>query len=197
MSKLYGRRNGVWSPASNKGAVRYQGAWNNFGAVTPPAYEAVTFPTATPNTLDGVDGSDTYTLGLKFDIANAKLCYGARWYAPTNTPLPNGLPHRITLWDTITEVDLATKTFTPIPGVSQDILFDTPYSLSAVPTTYVISVFSWHYTHRSPTPSSGWELLSPSGNVSGYEGRLGVSGTNTYPSVVLNSWYYISPLVGT
>lgn len=195
MSKIYGRRNNAWVAASNKGSVRYAGSWNDFGTVVVPAYESVSFTNPVPNTTDNVDGNDVYTLGIKFRVTVSKPCYGVRWRVPDTAPLPNGNPHVASLWDRETEQLLLSKSFTPTPGQYQDILFDSTINLDPSPAEYVVGVYMWHYVHRAPEPSSGWTLVSPSGNIQAYEGRL-ASG-NGYPSVVLNAWYYVTPLVGT
>jgi hypothetical protein len=198
MSKIYGRRNGLWSPASNKGAARYGGVWNAFGDTTPPPlYEAVNYTNPGPSILDGNDNT-VYTLGAKFYLMTAKPCYGLRWYTPTFTPPPNGLQHRASIYNRLSEEEIVGKNFdTTVNNDYMDILFDSPVNLSASPTDYVAAIFMSHYVYRVPTPSTGWDLTSPSGNVHIEESRLVAWIQPDYPASVTNAWYYISPLIGT
>jgi len=204
MSVIKGRRSGAWVNASNQGKVRYEGAWDDFGASAPVLTETLTWPYQ-PTGVDGVDGSTYYAMGAEFALTGGvgqRDCLGIQWRAPTNTPNP-GLPtvnHRVMLYRKQDNSLLASKEFTPVPGQYNNVMFDSPVRLlDGFTYDYVAAVYTWHYVFASPPGAPGtWVVKSPSNNVFHEVSRLGVS--NSPPSSssslnVFNSFYYVSPIV--
>ncbi|MEV6344133.1 DUF4082 domain-containing protein [Actinoplanes sp. NPDC051851] len=161
------------------------------------AVEYLTWPNE-PTLTNGYDGSNSYSMGIKFTLTAASACPGVRWRVPDSLESPAGGTHVVSVWDRLTETRLAYKEFTPVAGGYQNILFDTPLSLSAG-TEYVASVHTVHYVYSAPTPTSGWTLQSPSGVLQATESKLAISdsGPATYPSGSYSAWYYVSPLIGS
>lgn len=187
---------GAWVDSPNfKGAVRVGGSWVDFGP-SGATYERLTFPDP-PTLLNGNDSNQDYNLGLRFSVDVPSLCYGVSWIRTPNaiTSTPSGGSHVAALWSVDTEARLEFKNFTPVAASdNQDVLFDTPFSLSASPTLYVISIFTRDYVYRA---SGGVELVSPSGNIQADVGRLSANVSPlVYPSNAQAAYYYISPLVG-
>lgn len=160
------------------------------------AYEALVWPNE-PTLTDGNDGTD-YTMGTRFSLAAPSNCVGVRWRAPDTPSIPGGEGLSVQIWVALTETLIASKTFAaPAAGQYVDVLFDTPIALAAA-TNYVASVHTRNYVFSTPTPSSGWVLVSPSGNLSGDESKLANYGAGpVYPGGTFTAWYYVSPLIET
>ncbi len=199
MTALKARELGAWKPTTTAGSVRTGGDWSSF---TPgdgvPELEALAWANPVPNLTNASDGAGdpiVYTMGIRFHLLQAATCHGVRWRVPdTVTPAPAG-GHQVSLWNAGTSAQAALKTFTPTPGVYQDVLFDTPVDLVAAPQEYVAAVTTVRYVHRAPDPASGWLVESPSLNVRGDKGRLVTGPTAAYPSSGSDALYYVSPLV--
>lgn len=158
------------------------------------AVESLAWP-AEPSLTDG-DDAENYTLGGQFYVLADTPCEGARWRVPDSVANPTGTgTHAIALWNANTEVRLAYKEFVPTPGVYQDIFFDAPVTV-VVGQEYVITVHTRHYVYRLPAPTSGWAVVTPSGNCSHERSRLTATGTPTvFPGGTFNAWYYVAPLL--
>jgi hypothetical protein len=194
MSTAKARVAGTWVDTNLAGYARVTGAWQEFGPeISGPAYESIMWPNE-PSIADADDGAD-YNMGLRFHLLQSKLCYGVRWRVPSAVENPAG-GHVASIWDRVTETRLAFKSFVPVPGGYQDILFDTPILLDAAPSEYVASMFTRHYVFSPTTPSVDWLVQSPSLNVRGDLGKLSAGNAGTYPASNFNSWYYVSPLIG-
>jgi hypothetical protein len=157
------------------------------------AYEELVWP-GVPTDTDLVDPGETYNMGIRFSLVNAKPCYGISWRVPDSVSTPPFGIHVAKIWRVSDEVQMASKEFTPTPGVSQQVLFDATVNLAAL-TNYVASVHTQHYVFRA---SGGVWPTSPSGNVVTDESRL-VSSVNpaTYPASAGSALYYVSPLIET
>lgn len=186
---------GAWVDATKVGKVRIGGAWVDFGPVG-VGYEGLSWSPSTPASTDLNDGGTAYNMGIRFHVVAGKNCVGGRWRVPTTVASPGGSGHEISLWRVSDQARLTSKVFTPVTGGYQDVLFDTPVALTAA-TDYIIAVFTNHYVFTSPSPSSGWSVLSPSGNVVADQSALVVGDTTSYPSSNFNGWYYMGPLVST
>lgn len=195
MSTAKARISGAWVDTTIEGSARISGAWVPYGPTGGPSYESLAWPSE-PSLTDGND-NENYAMGAQFHLLAAKLCYGVRWRVPDTVVNPSSGTHAVAIWD-LAPTRLAYKTFTPVPGGYQDILFDTPISLSAAPVEYVASVLTRHYSFRVPSPSSGWLVESPSLNVRHDLSRLSsTSDPTTIPGGAFNAWYYVSPIIGT
>lgn len=191
MSRLNTRTAGAWAPSSSSGAARVAGAWVPFGPDVDPGdtYERVTWP-APPSSTDLVDGSSLYNMGLRFALVAPQACAGITWRAPDTTPDPPG-GHLASVWNWDTGVRLASKAFTPTPGVDQDVVFDSPLSLTTG-VNYAAAVYTGHYVFHTGT----WNVTTPSGNAQGDRGVLVAdAGADAFPDDLFNSWYYVGPLM--
>lgn len=191
MGLLHARKAGAWVDSTQAGMVRYNGSWENFG----PSgfdYEAIDWGT-TPSNTDANDGSQAYNMGVEFSLVASKDIVGVQWRVPDSVVNPQGFSHNVSLWDVNSEVRLANKDFTPVPGGLQDILFDLPYA-GVLSVNYIAAVYTNHYVFRSGSPAG---LDSPSGNVVASSGVLVPynSGPNIFPDGSFSSIYYVSPLV--
>jgi hypothetical protein len=193
MSTAKARVSGAWVDTELVGAARVSSAWVPYGPSGSPATESLSWPFE-PSLTDGND-NENYVMGGQFHLLTAKLCYGVRWKVPDSVETPSSGTHAVALWD-LAPLRLAYKTFTPVPGGYQDILFDSPVALSATPVEYVVSVLTRHYSFRSPTPSSGWLVESPSLNIRHNVSKLSASSDpTTFPGGSFSSWYYVSPIM--
>lgn len=196
MSQAKVRVSGAWVDTNAVGAARVAGASIPFGPADGGGYEGLTFPDP-PSLLNGNDANQDYNLGLRFSVDVDSLCYGVRWVRTPNaiTSTPSGGSHVAGLWTVVGETRLAFKNFVPVAASDdQDILFDTPVALTANPTLYVVSIFSRDYVYRN---SGGVEIVSPSGNAQGDQGRLASNiSPLTFPASVQAAFYYVSPLIG-
>lgn len=169
-----------------------------------PTYESLSWPSA-PTVTDSVDGSTYYAMGAEFNLSAGfhRDCLGIEWNpAPSNTPNPGSptVSHYAQLFQQSDGAKLAEKSFTPTPGVKNEIFFDTPAPLLGYgEESYYAIIYTWHYVFRFPPGGSGtWEVTSPSGMIHHVNSRLqdmnapasSASGWGTF-----NSWYYISPIV--
>lgn len=195
MSIMKTRVSGAWVDSDRVGSVRLGGSTIEYGPSGSPSYEALAWGNPVPNLLDADDGSTRYNMGVIFGVVAGKNCVGVQWRVPTNAPSPTNTPfpvgHSVSLWNADTEVLMESKTFTPVPGGYQDIIFDTERAL--VPgTNYIAAVYTFHYVHRA----GSWPVTSPSGNIVADNGRLVAdAGPSAFPSGTFNAWYYVSPLV--
>jgi hypothetical protein len=196
MTSLKARVSGAWVTTATAGAARLGGVTIPFpSGGGGPTYEALDFVDP-PTLTTGNDSNQDYNMGIRFSSAAARLCYGIRWRVPDVLAggAPNGGSWIASLWTTVGEIRVASKVFTPVAGSTQDILFDSPYALTALPELYVAAIFTRDYTFR---PSAGIDRQSPSGNIVGDQGKLAASGNPlTFPSSTFAAYYYISPLVG-
>jgi hypothetical protein len=159
------------------------------------ATEALAWPNP-PTSTDLADGSDAYNMGIEFAVLAARDCRGVSWRVPDSVATPPGGAHVASLWRVSDQTQLASKTFTPVPGGDQAVLFDAVVGLSTL-ERYIAAVYTVHYVFSAPTPSSGWTVTSPSGNVVADAGRLIPfnGGPGQFPNGTFNSWYYVGPLV--
>ncbi len=158
------------------------------------SYESLAWPSG-PASTNNVDGSQAYHMGARFHLLDGAECVGARWWVPDTVPTPPGGTHYFTLWRVSDETLLAQKSFTPVPGGDQDVLFDTPVTLSAVSEEYVVAVYTIGYVFRSVTPP--FLVESPSLNIRHDRSALVPwnAGTVSYPDGDFAAWYYVSPLI--
>lgn len=155
------------------------------------AYEGLAWA-ANPSATDLADVGATYNMGIRFALVEGADCVGIRWRVPDTVSTPPGGTHVASVWSVVGETRLRSKDFTPVPGGFQDILFDTPVTLSAA-TNYVAAVHTQHYVFRA---SGGVFPSSASGNITSDESRLVANDDPaTYPSSSGSALYYVSPLV--
>jgi hypothetical protein len=160
----------------------------------------------TPAVPDGVDGSSYYALGAQFNLSTGfhRDCLGIEWNpAPTNTPNPGSptVSHSAMLFRVSDGARLAYKEFTPVPGVKNEIFFDSSVPLLGFgEEEYVAVIYTHHYVFRTPPGGAGtWEVLSPSGMIHHTTSRL--YDTPTPPTTLsvsfgtFNAWYFVSPIV--
>lgn len=191
---LKARVSGAWVDTEATGAVRLGGVTVPFGPEPGgPTLESVTWPD--PPTLTNADDNTTYTMGIRFSLVTAKLCYGITWRVPDAVAPTQFIgDHLAALWEVAGETRLAAQVFTPVPGGEQQILFAEPVALSAGPVQYVASVHTRRYVFRN---GGGVWPTSPSGNVVTDQGKLVADSPPTvYPGGTFGTpWYYVSPLV--
>jgi hypothetical protein len=193
MSTAKVRVSGAWVDTELTGKHRVAGAWEDFGPSGGPTLETLSWPSP-PSLTDGDDG-ENYSMGALFHLLESKLCYGVEWKVPDTVVNPSSGTHAVALWD-LAPIRLAYKTFTPVPGTVQQIIFDTPVSLLAAPSEYLVSVLTRHYSFRAPSPSSDWLVESPSLNIRHNSSRLSAtSDPTTIPGGSFNAWYYVSPIM--
>ncbi len=171
-------------------------AWVNFApGGGGPTLEALSWPSP-PSNPNGQD-SVTYSLGMRFNLVTAKSCYGVQWRVPDTPVAPAGGVYYAKLWSFDSQSELAATSFTPAAaGSYQSVLFTGAVALSASPSQYVASIFTRGYNFRAPSPSTGWVVTSPSGNIRGDQARLFEGNTpSAWLNQSFNAWYYISPLV--
>lgn len=193
MSIMKVRSGGLWVDTDKTGSVRYQGATEPYAPAGGPSTETLAWPSE-PTLTDGND-NENYVMGAQFHLLQGKLCYGVRWKVPDSVENPSSGTHAVALWD-LAPLRLAYKTFTPVPGGYQDILFDTPVALLAAPVEYVVSVLTRHYSFRTPSPTSGWLVESPSLNIRHDLSKLSASSDpTTFPGGAFSAWYYVSPIM--
>lgn len=197
--RLKARVGGAWVDTDQVGAVRVAGAWVPFAPPSGPSYETLDWPNP-PTETDANDGAGAYyALGAQFHLVTGKACLGVEWRVPDSAPDPGALSHRAALWDVATNNLLTSKSFAPVPGGDQEIMWDAPVVLDGAPAEYVVSVYTWHYVYSAPTPGSGWLVRSPSLNVR-HEGSRLTGPRLDYPTTLsgwgaFNTWYYIAPLI--
>jgi hypothetical protein len=157
--------------------------------------EALAWPNP-PTSTDLADGSDAYNMGIEFAVLVARDCRGISWRVPDSVVNPPGGAHVASLWRVADQALLQSKAFVPVPGGDQAIAFDAVVGLSPA-ERYIAAIYTNHYVFSAPTPSSGWTVTSPSGNVVADTGRLIPfnGGPGQFPNGTFNSWYYIGPLV--
>lgn len=190
------RISGAWVDSTSVGKVRISGAWVDFGPPAGGGYEGLSWPSE-PSNANAQDGDQDYVMGIKFRLTTAKPCYGIKWRVPDGLATPVAGVYNASLWKTSDTSRVANINFTPVAGGYQEILFSAPTSNLLTATDYVAAVYTNHYSFRAPSPSSGWHVMSPSGNVDAYEACLATGGPNVYPNNNFNGWYYVAPLIGT
>lgn len=150
-----------------------------------------------PTLTDAVDSGQTYSMGIRFSVVASVACRGIQWRVPDTVSAPPLGTHFVTLWRVSDATLLATKAFTPTPGVYQDVMFDAPVTI-AVGLDYIAAVYTQHYVFHA---SGGSYPKSPSLNSVGDQGRLAADSSgvpaNTFPAGVFNAWYYVSPITDT
>lgn len=195
MTSMKLRVSGDWVDSTATGSVRINGETIDYGPPdVGPTYESIVWPNE-PTLVAADDGASTfYNMGIRFHLLASKQCVGVRWRVPDTVAEPTG-GHAVGLYNVTDQSLMRSKDFTPTPGQYQDILFDTPATLSIAPQEYVVSVWTRYYVYSPPTPSDGWLVRSPSLNVRGDDGVLGGGARLSYPSGRFNSWYFVAPLV--
>ncbi len=197
------RQGGAWVGSALAGKVRVGGAWVDFGPGGGATTETLAWPSP-PSSTDLDDGvGSSYGMGAQFYLSAGvtKNCLGVRWRVPDSVTAPGSPPtsHHAQLYRASDGAQLADEVITPTPGGDQDFLFTSPVALSdGLAEEYVAVVYTRHYVHRAPSPSSGWDVQSPSGNVHHQISRLIVSSavpTSLATWSSQNAWYYISPIV--
>jgi hypothetical protein len=185
------RVGGVWVNSTKAGFYRSGGSWVAFGP-SGGTSETITWPSE-PTSIDLVDGTQSYNMGIGFTLSANKSGLGVRWRVPTTVSTPGGSEgHVVGIWNATTTTLLVSKAFTPATGGYQNVLFDTPISLTSG-TSYVATVYTQHYVFRSSTAS----VSSPSGVLTVSGGRLIPynGGATTFPSTTSNSWFYVAPII--
>lgn len=157
------------------------------------ATETLTWANATPATLDQVDGTQCYQLGIRFTSATAQTCSGVQWRVPTTVAAPQGGPHAVAIWNVSSGLRVAYQEFTPVTGGYQNVTF-TGITLSAG-VTYIACVYTNHYAFRS----GGVAVSSPSGNLTSDSAMLlpyngGAAGA-LIPTTTSTTNFYVSPIV--
>jgi hypothetical protein len=160
------------------------------GGATP---EAVAWPDP-PSLLDAED-SDTYNMGLEFSITAGSdgSWVGNEWNpAPLTNVAPAGGSYIAKAWNSDT-TELASKIFTPTPGVKNQVMFDTPVTVTPG-VSYIASMYTKRYVFLS---NIVWNQTSPSGRIHADKGRLTSdnSGVGTFPGGSYQAIYFISPLI--
>lgn len=185
---------GTWTSLTKSGKAYIGGAWVAFGPAGGSEY--LTWSAGEPTSTDLNDGTQCYNMGLVFSLVATKNCTGVRWRVPDTVATPNGT-HAVAIWADVADTRVAYKEFTPVTGGYQNVLFDSPVSLTSG-TNYVAAVYTNHYVLRSGSPSG---FTSPSGNIVAGTGRLASynSGAATAPRPPdpFSSTYYVSPICAT
>lgn len=164
------------------------------------AYEALAWSNSTPATLDQVDGTQCYNMGIRFALVAAKNAAGVQWRAPTTLAAgAGGGVYAVAIWNLVTGVRVAYQEFTPTAGIYQDIIFTTlgtptPVALLSG-TNYAAVVYTNHYAFRG----SAAVASSPSGNVTSDSGIFvayngGAAGAPV-PTTTTGTLFYVSPLI--
>lgn len=163
------------------------------------AVEALTFPDP-PTETDLEDGGQAYNMGIRFSLGEAGPCPGIEWRVPDSVSTPPGGTHVASLWLVDTGARVAAVDFDPSAavGTKLQIPFAEPIDLAAA-TEYVAAVYTVHYVFTTGT--GNLPATSPSGNITGDQGRLatwaGGGNPGTYPGDPFNAVYHVSPLIGT
>lgn len=193
MAIMKTRVGGVWTNTNKKGSARLDGVTYPYAPSGPViTTESVVWPQE-PAFPDNADGTQTYNMGIQFSLLAPKSGVGVRWRVPNTVLAPQGGEgHVASIWRVSDQVRIASKVFTPTPGVYQDVLFDIPPALAAS-TFYVAAIYTRSYVYRASSAS----VTSPSGNLTVSGGRLVPfnAGSNMYPDGQYNTWYYIAPIV--
>ncbi len=194
MSRLKVRVAGAWVDSDKSGAVRYNNTTVPYGPPGGLSYETIDW--ISPPALTVGDDSTTYSMGVQFSVVASKTCSGLQWRVPdAPLPAPTGGVYYALLFSISPAIQLVKKTFTPVAGDFQDILFDTPVSVSAG-TDYIAAVLTRKYSFRAASSVGGFPLTSPSGNIVGAVGKLSeTSDPDTVPGGSFQSIYYISPII--
>lgn len=195
MARMKIRVAGAWVDSNRQGKVNYQGSDLAYGPPAGPTYETINL--GTPTLTDLQDGDQAYNMGMEFSIVASRLAYGVSWRVPDSVVTPPGGTHAVAIWNDDTNTRVGYKEFTPVPGGFQDILFDTPITVSNG-INYVVSVYTMKYVFKAGAPSG---LTSPSGNIVAGTGRLatynGGAINAPIPEDSFSSTYFVSPLLGT
>ncbi len=195
MARFKVREAGAWVDTDRVGKVNYQGSDVAFGPALVPTYEAVSL--GVPTLTDLQDGDQGYNMGMEFSIVASRLAYGVQWRVPDSVATPAGGTHAVAIWNDDTATRIEYKEFIPVPGGFQDILFDTPVSLSSG-VNYVASVYTIKYVFKSGSPAG---LTSPSGNIVAGASRLamynGGAFTAPIPLDAFGATYFVNPLIAT
>lgn len=192
----------AWVDSSITEKVWNGSAWIEF-APAGGSTETLAWPNA-PTLTDADDGPGSdYAMGAQFYLSTGvtKNCVGVQWRVPDSLVTP-GAPtdaFYIQLFRTSDNLRLANDLVTPVAGGYQSFMFSSPVALSdGLTDEYVAAVYTRHYCFRAPSPSSGWDVQTPSGHVHHQAARLAVAGA--HPSSLSgwssqNAWYYVSPIV--
>lgn len=191
MGLLRARVSGAWVDTDQVGSARVSGSWVDFGP-SGPSTEVVNW--INPPTLTNGDDSTTYNMGCAFTVTHDTECFGVEWRVPDTLTAPSGGVYTASLWAVSPNILRRTKTFTPVAGSTQRILFDSSYILNTSEGSgYIVSVVTRSYSFRS-APGQ-FPFLSPSSNVSVSIGKLSeTSDVNTIPGSNFESIFYISPV---
>jgi hypothetical protein len=136
-----------------------------------------------------------FSIGTEWEASTSEPVIGNRWRAPTTVP---SIQCRMGLYRKGDQLLVAqSQLFTPVAGIDNDVLFDTPFTAAAL-TRYVSVVVTNRYAF---TTAAGWPfaagvLTAPSG----VNGRFGATtaGTLVWPNSVSPGavCYFIGPLYG-
>jgi hypothetical protein len=146
--------------------------------------------------MNGNDGDQPYDLGVRFSTDTSVPCVGIQWrYVPTSisgSPPPGG-SHLAALWRVSDQARLAFQDFIPVAASeNQNVLFDAPITLDPA-ELYLATIFTRDYVFRA---SGGVDVVSPSGTLTGDQGRLVADADPTvFPANVVSSYFYVSPLI--
>jgi hypothetical protein len=143
-----------------------------------------------PASVDVYDGGQDYDLAVGWQCAVAGSVLGVEWFAPTNAP---GVTTVAKLWRVSDNALLASKVFTPVLGVRQQILFDTPVPIT-VGTGYRVSVYTDRFTLTFEYP--GWPITSGNLSTANPDGWLAV-GAGFPDNGPRTALYHVSPVVQT
>jgi hypothetical protein len=122
-------------------------------------------------------------------------CPGLRWRVPDTVPAPSGGDFYASLWDYTAGVRVRHQVITPVAGGDQDFLWDAgPVTLDAA-KEYVCQIWTRIYSFRSA--GGGFPVTSPNGILSMSIGKLTDDDPDTLAASQFESYYYVSPLIGT
>lgn len=143
-----------------------------------------------PASIDVFDGGQDYDLAVGWSCAVAGSVLGVEWFAPTNPPTVTTLAK---LWRVSDNALLASKTFVPIDGIRQDILFDTPVPIGAA-TAYRVSIYTDRFTLTFDY--GGWPITNGNLSTLNPDGWLAV-GAGFPDNGPRTALYHMSPIVQT
>lgn len=143
-----------------------------------------------PASIDVFDGGQDYDLAVGWSCAVPGSVLGVEWFAPTNPPTVTTVAK---LWRVSDNALLASKTFVPVDGIRQQILFDTAVPITAA-TGYRCSVYTDRFTLTFDYP--GWPITSGNLSTLSPDGWLAV-GAGFPDNGPRTALYHVSPIVQT
>jgi len=153
-----------------------------------------TFPYPDPPTqTDNVDGTQSYNMGVAFTVDEAVECSGVEWRVPNSVSAPAGGVHVVSLWKD--GVRVRNQSFTPTPGVKQQVPFTSQGNVTLNPGEALIAaVFTVHYVFTSG--AAVYPVDVPSGRATATASRLTSNGNPTdLPDVGGTAIYHVSPII--